>query len=204
MEAPPRNGRSAGSEHCCDGEPQIPSGDQQSATICDKATGHRIWSETKIIAVLGGRAISQKDWDATQSALSAGTTPPVWFDFLFDSKMRIKNRDLVGAVLSLAIALETNIRFIFFGDLARNGVDPVIAEVVDLTNVRALLSRLKRTRYWNSAWAAAADLSAFNQLLDLRNDVIHLAKSDGLNDKELRKMHSAVKTFAYFTSKCRA
>jgi hypothetical protein len=183
------------------GEPSISyGGDRQSAALCERGTGHRLWTQTATIVLQGNRPITEENWSAAQSALLSLKTAPIWFDFLFDSEMRLNNQDLVGAVLSLAIALEVTIRFIFFGELSKVSVDPVIVEVLDLTNLRALLSRLKKTKHWNSKWASATDLSTFHRLMDLRNDVMHLAKIDPLDRGELRRMYQAVKAFAYFTS----
>jgi hypothetical protein len=65
--------------------------------------------------------------------------------------------------------------------------------------MRALLTRLKKIRQWNSSWAASTDLSAFHKLMDYRDGVMHRAKTENLDEGELRKMHTAVKAFAYFT-----
>jgi hypothetical protein len=102
-------------------------------------------------------------------------------------------------VLSLAIALEVNVRFVFSDDLRRANLQPVVLEVFDLTNLRALLNRLKRIRHWDSNWAASTDFSAFNGLMNHRDGVMHSAKTESLDVIELRKMHAAVKKFAYFT-----
>jgi hypothetical protein len=183
------------------GEPMISyGGDHQSAALRERATGHRFWTRSETVVVQLDKAITEEDWAATQSVLLDGKAAPIWFDFLFDSEMRLNNKDLMGAVLSLAVALETNIRYIFFGELRKVSVDPVVVEVFDLASLRALLSRLKKTKRWNSEWASATDVSTFNRLMDLRNNVMHLARTDELDAKELRKMHKAVKTFAYFTS----
>jgi hypothetical protein len=182
------------------GEPTISYGDdQQSAALCERATGHRLWTQTATLVVPASRAVTQENWSAAQTALLGHKVAPIWFDFLFDSEMRLNNKDLVGAVLSLAIALETNIRYIFFGELSKATGDPVIVEIFDLTNLRALLSRLKKTKHWTGEWASATDVSTFHRLMDLRNNVMHLAKTGDVDAKELRKMHKAVTTFAYFT-----
>jgi hypothetical protein len=183
------------------GEPSISyGGDHQSAALCERATGHRLWTQTGVIVLQAGRPLTEADWSATQSALLDLKQVPLWFDFLFDSEMRLNNKDLVGAVLSLSIALEANIRFIFFGELSKANLDPVVVDVFDLTNIRPLLDRLKKTKHWNSEWASAADMSTFHRLMDLRNKVMHLAKIDALDSGELRRMYQAVKKFAYFTS----
>jgi hypothetical protein len=62
-----------------------------------------------------------------------------------------------------------------------------------------LLNRFKKMRLWNNDWAAATDLSKFNSLMSHRDGVMHSAKTENLDARELRRMHEAVKAFAYFT-----
>src|ERR1700730_3893162 len=86
----------------------------------------RLWRQSQVVRAVGSRPVTSLHWDATQIALAARKVPPVWFDFLFDSEMRINNDDLVGAVLSLAIALEVNVRTIFSHDLGAMNIEPVM------------------------------------------------------------------------------
>jgi hypothetical protein len=183
------------------GEPSIryAGSGQGGAVLREKSSKHRMWLQGQVIMAIGRHAVTSLEWNATQAALAARKTPPVWFEFLFDSQMRINNNDLVGAVLSLAIALEVNLRFIFSGDLRKANLQPVVLEVFGLTNMRALLTRLKKIRHWDSTWAASTDFNAFHKLMDHRDGVMHTAKTENLGASELRKMHAAVKRFAYFT-----
>jgi hypothetical protein len=185
------------------GEPSVSyAGGHQSAggaVLRERSTGHRMWLQGQTIFAIGNRPVTLDQWSAAQSALVSGKTPPVWFDFLFDAEMRINNNDLVGAVLSLAISLEVNVRFVFSHHLREASIEPVIVEIFDQTNLRALLNRFKRMRDWSNDWAAATDLSTFNSLMTHRDGVMHSAKTENLDARELRKMHAAVKTFAYFT-----
>jgi hypothetical protein len=176
------------------GEPSIryAGSGQGGAVLRERTTKHRMWLQGGVISVTGSKPVTLAEWDATQAALSACKSPPVWFDFLFDSQMRINNKDLVGGVLSLAIALEVNLRFIFSEDLLKANLQPVVLEVFDLTNMRALLTRLKKIRQWDSSWAASTDLGAFHKLMDHRDGVMHRAKTENLDESELRKMHAAV------------
>jgi hypothetical protein len=88
------------------GEPSIryAGSGQGGAVLRERATKHRMWLQPQVVSVIGSRPVTSAEWSATQAALTAVKTPPVWFEFLFDSQMRINNNDLVGAVLSLAIA----------------------------------------------------------------------------------------------------
>lgn len=182
------------------GEPSVrhAGSDRSGAVLRERVTKHRMWLQGGVIAVTSSQPVALEAWN-TQAALSACKSPPVWFEFLFDSQMRINNKDLVGGVLSLAIALEVNLRFIFSEDLLKAKLQPVLLEVFDLANMRALLTRLKKIRQWDSSWAASTDLSAFHRLMDYRDGVMHRAKTENLDESELRQMHKAVKAFAYFT-----
>jgi hypothetical protein len=154
-----------------------------------------------VIRVIGSKALTSTDWSAAQIALSANKQPPVWFEFLFEARMRISNNDLVGAVLTLAVAFEVNLRKAFSAELEGLNVEPVILQIVDLANLRALLTRVKKIRGWNEEWEGATDFSTLHKLMDYRDGVMHMAKVEKLNGAELLKMYGAVEKFAYFTTR---
>ncbi len=183
------------------GEPSIEyAGLSGGSALTDRTTGHRLWLQTHVIRIAGTKAITLEHWSAAQAALSGNKEPPVWFEFLFEARMRISNNDLVGAVLTLAIAFEVNLRKIFSVELEALDVEPVTLQIVDLANLRALLSRVKKTRRWNENWEAVTDLSTLHKLMDYPDGVMHMAKIESLNEKELLKMYGAVEKFAYFTT----
>jgi hypothetical protein len=181
------------------GEPQVRYASDQGggAVLRERTTGQRIWLQPRGFVVIGSKPVSQTQWEATQAALAVGRIPPVWFGFLFDGEQRVNNNDLTGAILSLAIALEVNVRRLFSHGLEES--EPVVLEVLDQANLRSLLNRIKKLSYWDSAWADATNLSVFNQLMTHRDQIMHSAKTEDIDLKELKKMYSAVKRFAYFT-----
>lgn len=66
--------------------------------------------------------------------------------------MRINNKDLTGGILSLAIALEVNMRRLFSHDLRQLSVQPVLLENFNLSNLRMLLNRMKKLDHWDDSW----------------------------------------------------
>ncbi len=169
-------------------------------TLRDRATQKRLWRPPHVIRAMLGRAVTSTEWDAVQAALSSNKQPPVWLEFLFEARMRMNNEDLVGAVLTLAIAFEVSLRKIFSAELERLNADPAILAVLDVANLRALLTRLKKTRAWNGDWEDATDFSTLHKLMDYRDGVMHMAKVERLNDAELPTMYAAVEKFAYFSA----
>jgi hypothetical protein len=69
----------------------------------------------------------------------------------------MNNKDFVGAVLALAIVFEVSLRKIFSVELERLKADPAVLAVIDVANLRALLTRLKKTRAWNGEWEDATN-----------------------------------------------
>lgn len=183
------------------GEPSVmyAASNNGGTALRERATGRRFWVQGGSVIVQGNHPVNLAGWEATQTALSAERAPPVWFDFLFDGEMRINNKDLVGAVLSLAIAFETNVRTIFSQELSKATVEPALLEILDQANLRALLNRLRKLQYWNKDWEAASDFSKFNSLMNYRDRVMHSAETKNLDSAELQNIQKALKKFAYFT-----
>jgi hypothetical protein len=184
------------------GEPRVqyPGHNGGDAVLKEQISGNRLWLEPVRILGQMSTVVSLTEWNATQQALSENNAAPIWFDYLFDSQMRINNNDLIGGILSLAIALEVNVRNIFSHDLRRLAVQPVLLEIFDQTNLRALLNRIKRLQHWDDHWRDAVDLDSFNKVMNYRDRVMHSADTENLDAKELRKLGVAVTKFAYFTS----
>lgn len=183
------------------GEPSVRyAGSAGSGALIDRETRHRFWLRGHMVVAVGGQAVNLADWETARKALDAGKRPPVWFDFLFEAKMRMNNLDLIGAVLMLAVAFEVNLRKVFSAEIETFDIDPVVLQVMDLANLRALLTRVKRLRNWNDDWEAATDVSTLHRLMDYRDGVMHLAKTERINEAALREMYSAVENFAYFTT----
>ncbi len=182
------------------GAPRVEQiGSSGGATLYDRQRGHRLWVQPHLIIGMAAPAVEPAAWGATQDALTAGKTPPIWFDYLHDSEMRIRNKDLTGGILSLAIALEVNVRTLFSHDLHQLSVQPVLLEVFDLTNLRTLLNRMRQLKHWDANWEKVVDLSALNKVMNYRDKVMHSASTQNLNEKELRQLNKAVKDFGYLS-----
>jgi hypothetical protein len=184
------------------GEPRVTHADDSSdgAALQESATRHRFWLQPRLIVVPGQKAITTAEWQSAQMALSQEKMPPIWFAFLFEGEQRLNNRDLIGAVLSLAIALESIIRNLVTDHLEKDRVEPLIFELVDRANLRSILSRVRNLTFWNQDLARVVDFSRFNELMDWRDRVMHSADTTALNEQDLRKTYAKLKKFAYFVS----
>jgi hypothetical protein len=159
------------------GEPQVKLPDQSSggSALQESATGHRFWLDSIHIVAHASGIVNSSNWQSAQEALSESRSPPIWFDFIFQAQQRINNHDLIGAVLSLAIALEAIIRTLVTHNLSTQNVEPLICDIVDRANLRSILNRIKTLSLWNDEWKRQIDFGAFNELMNYRDRVMHSA-----------------------------
>ena len=173
-----------------------------TATLRDSVTGHRFWLDAARLTGRMSKGITPAQWRSAQTALRKNNSPPIWFNFLFEGAQRINNRDLVGAVLSLAITFETIVRSLLTYHLEkqRNKVEPLVFMILDLANLRAIFQRLRKLRFWDKDWERVMDFCQFHKLMDWRDGVMHSASIASLNEKDLRKTYTKLEALAYFVS----
>jgi hypothetical protein len=111
----------------------------------------------------------------------------------------MNNKDFIGSVLSTAVALEVVTRQLVARCLDKQSIEPLILEILDQANFRGVLNRLNKMSFWKKL-EPAVDFKKFNKLMDLRNNIMHAADIAGLDAKELRTLHTAVREFAYFVT----
>jgi hypothetical protein len=146
-----------------------------STYLYDAKTKQRFFGAALPIEARGfGTPIDRAGWKRVQRALTAGGTPPLWFDFVFEGQDRIMQGDLHGGILCLAVGVETVIRKLMKAHL-RNPPNEPVMEMLDFVVIRRILDQWEDLGYWSPAWQAATDLTHLKRLFTLRNDVIHKA-----------------------------
>jgi hypothetical protein len=182
------------------GEPGIRyAGQKRSGSVLrSRDTGHPFWLPMQVIMAQRHELVTVEHWQAAQAALSKEKTPPVWIDFLFDSEQRLNNLDNVGATLSLAIALEVSVRMLATHHLDhQHKIESVIREIIDITNLRAILNRLTKLSFWDKHWKRITQFADFNKLMNARDQIMHAANTKTLDTGELRRIYTSVHNFGY-------
>jgi hypothetical protein len=170
------------------GEPMVTLSDDAAggAILEETATRHRFWVQPHRRTGRMHREITRAEWQSAQASLSEEQKPPIWFEFLFEGSQRINNCDLTGAVLSLAIALESILR--------------TLVVTQPRAGMALILDLMPKLKFWNQDWERAADLDRFKKLMSWRNRLMHSADIKDLNEQDLRRTYTTVKTFADFAS----
>jgi hypothetical protein len=162
-------------------------------------TGHRFWSGRQMLHAQISAEVTIEQWEVAQIALSAELTPPIWFDFLFEAIQRLNNGDELAAILSAAIGLEAIMRSLFSKHLSPETFsEPIVQEVFDLTNLRAIVNRRRKMSFWKrkgleQVWRE----KEFQELLNCRDAIMHRAKADLAGNRNLRTTFNNLLEFAY-------
>ena len=162
--------------------------------LFDSATKQKFYASGHFITVHGDRPITKREWNSVGRALSSGTIPPVWFDFLFDGEHRIASDDLPGGILCLAIACESLVRELMTTHL-RRPVNDRFSRIVSVTPISRFLEKWPQLGLWSARWQNATDLTKLKRLFELRNDVAHGVRAQTLRKSECREVASAVRNF---------
>lgn len=182
------------------GEPRIAYAGAQGAlaALRQTADNHRFWVPGGVITLPRQVPVSEDHWRRAQKALIGQVPPPVWLKFLFESEQRANNNDITAAFLNLAIALEVGIRALIAHTLRDKDIEPIVEKILDLSNIAAIANRLKMLTFWDKKWQKVADLSAFQTIMNRRNDIMHAARGIELDKKELDKFLKTVSKFVFF------
>ena len=183
------------------GEPEIRMFDDSGVPrLQDITSGHTFWCGPFIAFAEARQAITQEVWQDTSKALASGAVAPIWFDFLFDSQHRLNNSDFTAAILSMAIALEVMVRKLVTHHLDGLPIESILHEVIDTANFRSILNRIGKLSFWSEELKRACDLSAFNELMSVRDKVMHSADTSRVDPERLQAIYNRLETFAYAVS----
>lgn len=181
------------------GEPTIVGGARGwGPRLENVADGHKFWVENQVLSPEPDDVVTAAHWACAGQVLASAERPPVWIGFIFDAVQRHCNSDQRGAALSAAIGLEVLMRSILARRLPTGGNDPLVIELLDLSNLRSIINRRKKIGSWSSAWESHFNESLFNQLLNCRDAIMHRADLTALSTMKWDETLKALQEFAHF------
>lgn len=146
----------------------------------DASTGKMVWRSEITFTVPSRRSMSSGDWESVGSALTAGQSPPVFVDLLFDAEMHIEAGDFRRAVIDAAIAAETYIRTVVRSTLPI-GFGKAAGRFIDQGNIRQVLHHLFPEALAMRGNAGYKPSSALQKIFDDRNNIMHSGSVHDLN-----------------------
>jgi arsenate reductase-like glutaredoxin family protein len=180
------------------GETEIADEESGRATYLTPAQSNRgFWASTRVINLRSQAFITDAQWHATQLTLNAAITPPAWFDFIFEALQRFNNKDIVAAVISAAIGFEMIMRNLVALHLSlESAQQQIVTKILDQSNVRFIMNHIKEMKIWDEDLRKVFDSSAFNDLMNCRDAIMHRGDVNAIK-VDLHKIFHRLLDFAY-------
>jgi hypothetical protein len=160
--------------------------------IREKDTLNRFWNSALSINAYMPAPVKVEVWDKVGAALSAGESPPIYYDLLFSAWADLERGDLQRTIVDAAVAAETYIRTIVYDGLPPDLDDPVreYVERANISQVRvkffpARLNAQQKKRYRTLK-------PKLEQLFTHRNHLMHKGRKQGLTADHCKTLVKSV------------
>lgn len=131
------------------GQPEV--GDQRSGWgtyLIEKQSNHRFWTGTVRLVAQLPHVVTTDEWDEVQQAASEGSSPPLWFEFLYDAQHKLDIGDSSGCILSLAIACESMFRHVLNKQVpTAENADRRLFDTLSEINIRAIFRKITKFKF---------------------------------------------------------
>lgn len=155
--------------------------------------GERLNSLGYVLVLNGGAKLKTETWKTMQDAFDRAETPPLWFNYLFDSYKSLDAGNATSAVISAAVACETAIRGLFWK--TSSGVThPTAVRIIDNVPVQQILGRWSELTGMSKQDTELVGKSKVHKVFELRNLAMHYGTT--IHDAaEVRNLLTSVKSF---------
>jgi hypothetical protein len=141
--------------------------------IREKDTRHRLWAGAVTINAYMPVPKKAEVWDMVGAALSAGESPPIYYDLLFSAYADLERGDLQRAIVDAAVAAETYIKTIVYDGLPPD-LDAPVREYIERANISVVRERFFPARLDAEQKKRNSTLKPkLEQLFKHRNDIMH-------------------------------
>lgn len=153
-----------------------------STYLRDAKGNTKFWIQGQTFYLRGYTTLSVDTWQEIQSRLSIGSQPPIFTEFKHDAEEHIRLGDYRRALVDMAIACETFLRFTVLQQLPQE-LNSKLALCIEEANI---------SQYINKFFPEVIDESANRQFKELksdlfslferRNKLVHMGKDNEIDD----------------------
>lgn len=127
-----------------------------------------------IIEITMHSALSMTEWNRIQNILQAGEQPPLWIDAYHDAQRREKVGDFKGALLEIAICIESFLRKKLMDSLKPLPLSEVaIHKSVERWNISDILKNHKKISTLNEINFTQETIDCLKETFEARNAIMH-------------------------------
>jgi hypothetical protein len=161
--------------------------------IREKDTLHRFWAGALTIDAYMPAPVKVEVWDKVAAALSAGDSPPIFYDLLYSAMAHLERGDLRLTIIDAAVAAETYMKLSVQAGLPNDLEDP-FKEYINNAQIWRVRDKFFPKRLDTQQTKAYKSLRPdLKKLFDDRNAIMHSGQKKGLTASYCRKIISSVR-----------
>lgn len=163
--------------------------------LVEKNSNKRFYASSHTIVVMRQSAVTKRDWNRAQDALSRNLEVPIWWHYYASAahnSMINHNRE---CIIELAIALETLVR-VLVGQLINEPKNKWIEDKVSRIGINNVISDWRKIGFDNKAWERMKpDIKLIREVIDKRNGIMHRGKLEPISMKDKNRYLDATRNF---------
>ncbi|WP_146218716.1 hypothetical protein [Halomonas sp. LBP4] len=165
-----------------------------SSYLIDLKTEQRFYAAPHVMVVLSETPITKRQWNAVGAALTSQALPPIWEKFYIEAHHRRGVHDYHGAVISLAVAIESSVRCLMERHV-REPPNDEFEKMVNRINLSQILDRWKQLGFNSASWVKSFDKKWIKYIVDTRNGIMHRGLYEAVDSVALHECFRAARIF---------
>lgn len=150
--------------------------------LFDEESAHKIWVGGGVFHVERYKTIESDEWQEIQSKLESKSQPPIFIELKHDANENIKLGDFRRAVIDMAMACETFMRFSVLQRLP-NELNLKLVEYIEMAGVNQYIDRFfPETIDENGNNKFKTLKSDLTKLFKKRNKLVHMGQDNGIDE----------------------
>jgi hypothetical protein len=180
------------------GRPQVRGAASGWSTyLADKKSKKEFWSGPHELTAVVKEPVSEEMWAHASKVLRQSVQPPLHYELYFDGIENRKLEDYQRAVVDFAVSTEVFIRTRTMNSLPQ-GLSQSLREYIDDASIRNVMTKFFKDLFSSSGLQTFNGIeSSLHQLFDVRNEILHSGRFEGLTESQIARFQEATRDLIY-------
>jgi len=163
--------------------------------MVDKNSNKRFYAVSQTMVVTLQSAVTKRDWNRAQDALSRNFEVPIWWHYYASAAHNSKINHNRECIIELAIALETIVR-VLMGQFVNEPKNKCFEDKVGRIGINNIISDWRKLGFDNKAWERMKpDINLIGKVFDKRNRIMHRGILEPLSMNDKNRYLDAARNF---------
>lgn len=163
--------------------------------LIDSTSNKRFYCPGNFIQIELSNPIKKTAWTKAQRILTSGADVPIWQIYYAEAYERLNIGDIRGYIISLAISLETIIRYMT-SKFLKEPINEKYRTLVNQMSIMSIISQWKNLGFNSAAGInPKEERKVIINIFELRNGIMHRGVHPNISKKECLQIGNTVKLF---------